>query len=482
MANGPLLDAFRRFATDRPGNCAVLSRGDDRQLDFAALDAAASELSARLTPLLPRDWPVAIATGNGPAFVVAFLALLRAGVPAVAMDGGLPWPEKLALCRRLRVARLLHREEPHDEQTAGDDAGGRPDEPPTELASIVSARVAADLWLTRVAIAEPVLPLPETCLVKLTSGSTGDPVASCFDQAALTTGIRQIGEAMGIEARDRVLMAIPLSHSYGFDNGVLSLLALGTPLILEPARFPAPLLAALAESAATVLPLVPPLVRALGQTRWPERLPLRLAITAGGPLPPDAAACFRTASGQPIHQFYGCTESGGISFERAPEDPAAVGTVGHPLPGVSISFDDDGRVEVNSAANYLGHLGRDREARRRVVVPGDSGELTADGRLRLLGRGTDIFNVGGRKVSAMAVEEALRNLSGVLEATVIGVADELRGDRIVAFVVADRDPLDTASIPANLLPREIRRLPALPYTERGKIDRHALRRMAGGTS
>jgi acyl-coenzyme A synthetase/AMP-(fatty) acid ligase len=474
MPNGPLLDVFRRFVTDRPTTTAVLAHADDLAFDFAALDTAATDLARELARRLgPRELPVALATGNGAGFVTSWLALLRLGVPAVALDGGLPWSEKLALCRRLRVARLLHREPPP------------PPEPEpgvtrtTEAPAVASAELGRDLWLSSLAEDSPAVPPPDTCLIKVTSGSTGDPVASCFDAVALAHGIRQIGEGMEIDARDRVLIGIPLSHSYGFDNGVLSLLALGTPLVLASARFPARFVTALCDTAATVLPLVPPLVRALGHTAWPREHRLRLVISAGGPLPTDAAAAFRQAAGVPVHQFYGCTESGGISFERQPEDPAAAGTVGHPLPGVTIGFDDDGRVEVRSPANYRAHLGALHDHGPRVVVPGDRGELTADGRLRLLGRSADIFNVGGRKVSAMAVEEALRSLEGVVEATVIGVEDALRGDRIVAFVVSDRPQLDTSPIPSHLQPREIRRLPALPYTERGKVDRHALRRMAG---
>ncbi len=179
-----------------------------------------------------------------------------------------------------------------------------------------------------------------------------------------------------------------------------------------------------------------------------------------------------------MQQFYGSTETGGISFEDAPGEPEAEGSVGRPLPGVDVRFAEAGIVEVVSAANFGGHLGRDRELTRRVVAPGDTGEIDATGRLRLTGRSADICNVGGRKIAAVALEAALRGATGVEELAVVGVDDPVRGDRIVAFLVARGREVDLSALPSGLLPREVRLVDDLPYTERGKLDRQALRELA----
>jgi acyl-coenzyme A synthetase/AMP-(fatty) acid ligase len=457
----PILEAFTRQVRDRPDGLAVWSRGEGLRLRFAELDELVASLAAALRGAgnapAAADAPVALATGNAAVFPAAYLALRRAGRPVVAVDGALAPAEKLRLCRRLGLPHLLHREP---------ELGG-------------TALPGGGWWLDVDGV-EPVELPRSTGLVKLTSGTTGEPVGACFSDQAMLAGIAQIGGGMGITAADTVLMAIPLSHSYGFDNGVLSLAVLGTPLVLEPAFYPAPLIAALHDAQATVLPLVPPLVRALGASSWPpgDALALRLVISAGGPLPGDAAAAFFAASGRRVHQFYGSTESGGISFERAPEDPAALGTVGHPLPGVRVELDEEGRVEVRSPANHHGHLGRDRQPAPRVVTPGDRGEWTPEGRLRLLGRSVEVLNVGGRKIPVLAIEEALRAVAGVEDAAVVGLADATRGDRIVAFVVSARERLDLSALPRGYAPREVRRVASLPYTERGKLDRSALRELA----
>jgi acyl-coenzyme A synthetase/AMP-(fatty) acid ligase len=112
------------------------------------------------------------------------------------------------------------------------------------------------------------------------------------------------------------------------------------------------------------------------------------------------------------------------------------------------------------------------------VVLGDRGEWTAEGRLRLSGRAADLFKVGGRRVSAAALEAALRRLPGVEDAAVVGIEDPVRGDRVVAFVVGLDRPPDGCRLPPGLAPRDVRPLAALPYTERGKVDRVGLKRLA----
>ena len=442
--SNPLLDAFARQVRDRGRAEALWSRKESLRLSFADLEervaARAAELQSRGVARL-----AALATGNCASFVTSYLALRRLGVAVVAMDGALPERQKLATCRDLGVRHLLLRD-----RIAAVDAASPPD-------------------------------LPEGIgLVKLTSGSTGRPTGACFTDEVLFSGIRQIAEGMELDADQRVLLCIPLSHSYGFDNGVLSLVVAGTPLVLQPGIFPADVLRALDESNAHFLPLVPPLVRSLGQANWPVGLPLRRVICAGGALLPEAAQQFRSASGLPVHNFYGSTETGGISFEAAPEEPAAAGTVGRPLPGVRVEFDDTRRVVVYSAANQVARWGPTGvvSTRGESVRTGDTAEWTPSGRLRLTGRTADILNIGGRKIAAVEVEAALRSVDGVRDAAVVGVDDPVRGDRSIAFLVADDWPVDTSDVPPRLAPRELRRVEALPHTPRGKLDRQALRRLA----
>lgn len=446
------VESFARWVADRRDDEALWSRGEGLRLSFGEVAARSQRWRGLLGAVAGR--PAAVAVGNRAAFVELTLALRARDLPVIAMDAGMSHAAKVETARRLGAGAVLHR----DPDGAGELLGEE-----VRLLTLDGPEVERPAG---------------TALVKLTSGSTGEAVGVAFDEAGLALGVAQIAAAMSITAADRVLAAVPLSHSYGFDNGALSLLLLGTPLALEPGTFPQALLRAVVESQATVFPLVPPLARGLGQTRWPRGSALQRVICAGGLLHPETAAAFLAASGRPIHNFYGSTETGGIAFEDRPLDAAAAGTVGRPLPGVAVELGEDGRVTVVSGANRLGVVGGGRLPEPREVVTGDAGEWTPEGRLRLTGRTADILNVGGRKVPAVRVEAALCALDGVREAAVVGVEDPVRGDRAVAFLVADRWPLDLGALPAGLAPRELRRVEVLPATERGKLDRARLRRLA----
>ncbi|MEL7060444.1 MAG: class I adenylate-forming enzyme family protein, partial [Acidobacteriota bacterium] len=400
------------------------------------------------------DWPapVGVAVGNHPDVVSLFLALSQLGKPMVALEATRDIVGLAAACGLPTVVR-------RGSESSSVDDGSEPQHLEVEAA------------------ATP----PGTVLVKRTSGSTGVPTGVCFDAPSLLAGVRQIAAGMDLSADDRVLLSIPLNHSYGFDNGVLSLAVLGTPLILQPSPLPRPMLRAIHDTEATVLPIVPPLVRALAHVRWPTHQ-LRRVISAGGRLPPQEASAFHRASGRPVHNFYGSSESGGLCFETDPLAAGSVGTVGQPLPGVEIKLagggETPGTVVASSAANRIGRLGSTERLEDRRVRPGDLAEWTEDGRLRLLGRADDVLNVAGRKVRAGEMEAALGALDGVSEAAVVAVEDAARGDLPIAFVVADRWPICSTRLPDRLMPRRLYRLDALPITARGKLDRADLRRRA----
>ncbi|MEQ8766239.1 MAG: class I adenylate-forming enzyme family protein [Planctomycetota bacterium] len=444
-------DCLQRWVQERGRSLAIWSRGENRRLTFSNI----LENRDRWRRLLPRNEalrPVVLATGNSTSFLELLLALRLDRVPVVLLEPGPSFEHLAQRCESLGVARLLHTFEPGDR--LGD--GVR--------------------WSMLDLDAEAEVPTGAEIL-KVTSGSSGDPAAFCFGERELLTGIRNIQQGMDLESSDRVLVTVPLSHSYGFDNGILSLLWIGTPLILEPDYFPAPLLKAMAEGETTVFPAAPPLVRALAACVWPASSPLRLVISAGAPLTAQAAESFHAASRRHVHQFYGSTETGGIAFETRPGSPEAIGTVGRPLPGVELAIDARERIWVSSEANRIGRLGQS-DPDFSVVGTGDRGRLRPDGRLELIGRVGDVLNVGGRKVPAREIERALSRVPGIREVAIVGVDDPGRGDRIVAFVVGEASAEELRRLPRFYQPGAVHLLEALPHTERGKLDRDRLRTLA----
>lgn len=457
LSHSPILTALARRVRDAGDGEAVRSEGERRSITYAQLAdrASAWEGLLRRAGVAPRSL-VALATGNTLSFPELFFALRALDAPVLTVDDGLKAPGTLEVCRRMGASWILHR-----------------------IAELGGDALDSSVRLTRLQGGAP--PPAGAALVKLTSGSTLNPRGACFTEEALMEGIDHIARGMSLTASDRVLVSIPLSHSYGFDNGVLSLAAIGTPLVLQPDVLPSALLQTIRDRGITFFPAVPALVRALAQVEWPRSLALRGVISASAPLPRESAEAFHAASGLRVQQFFGATESGGISFETRPGDAAADGCVGFPLPGVRIELDEVEGVRVHSRANRFALL--PAEPVMPHVATGDRAALTPEGRLRLLGRIQAVGNIGGIKVDLGAIDAFFRGLPGVGDAAVLPVEDPVRGHRLVACVESNvHSPgslleLCRERLSAREVPSEIRVVERLPRTSRGKLDRTALQEM-----
>jgi malonyl-CoA/methylmalonyl-CoA synthetase len=176
---------------------------------------------------------------------------------------------------------------------------------------------------------------------------------------------------------------------------------------------------------------------------------LRLATSGSAALPVSLAERWRAITGSIPLERYGMTEIG-MALSN-PLDPAGrrAGTVGRVLPSVELRIvgDDDedgdgpGELFVRGPSVMSGYLGRDESTRAAFregwFMTGDIAVRDRDGYVKLLGRASsDILKSGGEKVSALEVEEVLREHDAIAEVAVVGVPDEVWGDRIVAAIVA----------------------------------------------
>jgi len=327
----------------------------------------------------------------------------------------------------------------------------------------------------------PAVPVPPApcCHLKTTSATTGSPRVIAFTAAQLAADATNIVATMGLRAEWPNLAAVSMAHSYGFSNLVLPLLLHGIPLIIAPSPLPGAIRRAADTGAGLTLPAVPALWRA-----WHEvgAIPpnVRLAISAGAPLPVSLEQRVYADTGTKIHNFYGASECGGIAFDRSGEPRQDNAAVGVPLEGVRLSLHDDGCVWVQSRAvgetywpdsdDALGQ-GRFRTS--------DLAELK-EGLVFLRGRVSDQVNVAGRKVSPGTVEQALMQYPGMGECLVFGIPsrDADRTDSIVACIVSP-SPLPAEDLrrfllnrlPAWQVPREWWFVDSLNANRRGKTSR-----------
>jgi malonyl-CoA/methylmalonyl-CoA synthetase len=216
---------------------------------------------------------------------------------------------------------------------------------------------------------------------------------------------------------------------------------------------------------------------------------LRLFCSGSAPLAPETFAVFRELTGHDILERYGMTETG-MNLSNPYAGPRRPGTVGTPLPGVSIRI-VDGELQVRGSNVFSGYWRAPEktaesfvhdELGRRWFRTGDLAERDPEtGYITLLGRRTELILSGGFNVYPREIEEVLAGYPGIREAAVVGRPHPDRGEVPVAFVVADA-PVDPGELIAWCktqmagfkAPREIRFLESLPRNALGKVQKHLL--------
>jgi acyl-CoA synthetase (AMP-forming)/AMP-acid ligase II len=323
----------------------------------------------------------------------------------------------------------------------------------------------------------PKLP-PEARVLKLTSGSTGMPKAIVCSMDNLVADARNICSTMDIGPADTNLGAIPFSHSYGFSNLVMPLLIQGTPVVVSNEYLPLSLLGLANRHRCTVAPLIPMVFEHLASLPADDGVfeSVRTFISAGAPLLPSTSKRFRERFGIDIHSFYGCSEVGGIAYDRT-GGAVERGTVGAAMNGVEI----DGTIR--GANVTLGYL---LDAETFVpfegrFTPDDVIEHRENGEIALAGRASDWINTAGKKVNPREVEQVILQIEGVREVKVYGEPAGSRGEVVAAAVVGGSEVTREAirdfcrsRLSSHKVPRIVKLLDAIPVDERGKVKRATL--------
>jgi malonyl-CoA/methylmalonyl-CoA synthetase len=224
---------------------------------------------------------------------------------------------------------------------------------------------------------------------------------------------------------------------------------------------------------------------------------MRLFISGSAPLLAETHHAFTERTGHPILERYGMTEAGMIASNPYDGERVA-GTVGFPLPDVSIRVADaNGRevprgeigvVEIKGPNVFKGYWRMPEKTRDEFrsdgyFITGDVGTMDAEGRLTIVGRAKDVIITGGLNVYPKEVEQVLDRIQGVVESAVIGVPQPDFGEAVVAAVVAE-DPPPSEKLIIEMLASELARfkLPkrvffvnGLPRNAMGKVAKAELR-------
>jgi acyl-CoA synthetase (AMP-forming)/AMP-acid ligase II len=334
--------------------------------------------------------------------------------------------------------------------------------------------------------------------VILTSGTTGAPKGAQRSSPDGLLVMAALIDKIPYRARETMMIAAPLFHSWGFFHFVVSLPTAST-MVLRRRFDEEGTLRAVQDHRAQVLAVVPVMLQRI--LRLPEETlaaydlsSLRITSASGSALPGELAIEWMDRFGDNLYNLYGSTEVA-YATVATPEDlRAAPGTAGKPPRGTVVRLYDEegievptgevGRIFVGNEMSFEGYTGGGgKESIDGLLCSGDVGHLDSDGRLFIDGRDDEMIVSGGENVFPREVEDLLADHSAVVEVAVIGVEDEEFGQRLKAFVVVteqaevSEDELK-GHIKENLAsykaPREIEFLDELPRNATGKILKREL--------
>ena len=493
-----LAEHMAAVAATRPAAIAVIE-GDDH-LFYADLHAQAGSLAAVLAAGgVGAGDRVAVMLANGIDAVRAILAILRLGAVLVPISTRSRPAELDQLCADCAPAAIIFGPQFADTLAAAP--------------AVPAARydVSAPVWRNAIAWIGAPPPAPaadENALFAIlyTSGTTGKPKGAMLTHLGAIHSCLHWRDALGLGSEERTLVCVPWAHVSGLCGAVMPFLYLGGTLIMlrEFKRRTALELAAqerithaLMVPAMYGLCLLEPDLAELDLTSW------RIAAYGGAPMPEPTIARFAAVfPWLAMCNAYGATETTSPATIMPPgEGTARADSIGRVVTCGDIRvMDDHGREILPGHDGELWIAGpmvvpgywRNPEATAASFVggywkSGDIGSVDAEGYVRIADRKKDMIIRGGFKIYPAEVESVLAGLDGVVEAAVVGRADAVLGEAVVAFVTTSRD---------RMMPHEVRawcaerlsdyKVPtdvvieteALPRNANGKIQKAILRERA----
>jgi len=338
-----------------------------------------------------------------------------------------------------------------------------------------------------------------------TSGSTGKSKGVTLRHYNIVANTRSIVDYLRLTADDRIMVVLPFYYIYGKSLLNTHFAVGGSGVLDNRFAFPNVILETMKKTEVTGFAGVPSTFMILlsRSVVRKEKFPsLRYLTQAGGPMAPavqkDVAATFAPAE---LFVMYGATEaSARLSYLDPADLPRKWGSIGKAIPNVDLFVADEEGHElpqgevgelVARGTNFMEGYWKDPEETGRVVrhglyYTGDLGRMDEEGFLYVVGRTKDMVKVGGERVSAKEVEEAILELTEVQEAAVIGVDDDVLGEAIKAFVIAaPGHEVGNALVvehcrrrlPLFKVPKFVEVVGELPKNESGKVLKPALREM-----
>jgi len=345
---------------------------------------------------------------------------------------------------------------------------------------------------------DPALGGSDLAVIIYTSGTTGRSKGAMVTHGNLTSNGAVLKEYWRFTASDVLLHALPTFHVHGLFVGIHPILLAGAKILFHR-KFDAPAMVAALPRATAMMGVPTFYVRLLGEpglTR--EALAhMRLFVSGSAPLLLETFKTWQDRTGHTILERYGMSEAGMITSNPY-EGERRGGTVGFPLPGVSVRVVDDGKVlgqgapgvvEIKGPNVFAGYWRMPEKTKEEFTADGwfrtgDVGQWSEDGYLAIVGRAKDLIISGGYNVYPKEIELVIDTLPGVVESAVVGVPHPDFGESVTAVVVRQKNAaVDEAAVIAHVkaqianfkVPKRVVFVDHLPRNAMGKVQKTVLR-------
>lgn len=349
----------------------------------------------------------------------------------------------------------------------------------------------------------PVINSNALALLIYTSGTTGLPKGVMLDHSNIMAMTEMGREGLQISEKDHCLLILPLFHVNGIVVSILVPLASGGRVTIRQ-RFDLENfftdIEQLRPTYFSAVPTIYAMLYALPKEIVPDVSSLRYGVCGAAPASADLLINFEKRYGFPIIEAYGLSEGTCGSTLNPVNGVRKAGTVGIPLPGQKIAIADFngrhlpvgeiGEVLIQGENVMRGYLNKPEETAKTIVNnwlhTGDIGRIDDEGYLSIVGRLKEMIIRGGENIYPKEIEDTLLELPEVLEAAVIGAADEKWGEVVLAFVSFKPDSECSIELINQYCKQHLTRykqpekviiLSALPKNAVGKIDKPKLREL-----
>lgn len=497
-------DMMRQTAKTYADQAAVLFA--DHSVSFGELDQQSDRVAAFLAGSgIQKGDRIAIYCINSAEFAMIYGGIVKAGAVVVPVNLLLSSPEITYILKDAGIKALFY----HPLFATNVDSV-RNELPDLSLAISIGDEAAKnDVPLTEVLEGGDAPPQVEfdtaedLAAILYTSGTTGYPKGAMLTHRNLVSNTCSVVQALELRPGvDRLLVVLPMFHSFAATVGMLTPLVHGISFAPVPKFDPALVTETIAAVGATVFLGVPSMYSVL--LRLPEEQvrkwsSIRYCVSGGAAMPVEVMRQFEAQFSLTIHEGDGPTECSPVTCVNPMRGVRKPASVGLPIPDVEMAIfdkhgnqlgvDQIGEICVRGPNVMKGYWNLPEATAESFfgewVRTGDLGTIDGDGYIFIVDRIKDMVIVNGMNVYPRMVEEALYRHPGIAEVAVVGEHSDTHGEIPVAYVVAKEDSeISSSEIKAfcreNLgrheIPRRVVMRETLPKNAAGKILKRELRK------